>query len=201
MNGQSRRSSTRSTAPIGSASLRGASSSHTATGARNKTGLISIQGDHRGGSGQPRRPSRLGLLGRLELCELLLRRQLLALWRDDELQLGDDVGEHLERHRVAADPLDRRPSRACAGRRGSSAPPRAGRRRSSPSPSRTARRSGRRSRRSAARALEPLGDRAAPRRPLFASCRARCASRFSSSRTSPGVATSASPRGSRKLRA
>ena len=36
---------------------------------------------------------------------------------------------------------------------------------------------------------------------VWASWRARCASRFSSSLTSAGVATSASPRGSRKLRA
>ena len=57
---------------------------------------------------------------RLELVELLLGRQLLALRRDDEPQLGDHVGEDLDRHGVAADPLDRRPSRACGGRRGSS---------------------------------------------------------------------------------
>ena len=46
-------------------------------------------------------------LGLFERGELLLRRQLLALRRDDEADLGDDVGEHLERHGVAADALDR----------------------------------------------------------------------------------------------
>ena len=51
--------------------------------------------------------SRLRLLGRLERRELLLGRELLALRCDDELDLGDDVGEHLERHGVPADPLDR----------------------------------------------------------------------------------------------
>ena len=63
---------------------------------------------------------------------------------DEDPQLGGDVGEHLDGDRVAADALDRLRARACGGRCGSSAPPRAGRRRSSPSPSRRASRSGRR---------------------------------------------------------
>ena len=103
---------------------------------------------------RPRRPPRSpaasaagALLGRGSLRDdlRLLRRQLAALGHDEDPQLGGHVGEDLGLDRVAADALDRLHVRACGGRGGSSAPPRAGRRRSSPSPSRRASRSGRRS--------------------------------------------------------
>ncbi len=51
------------------------------------------------------RPLRLGLGG--GRVELLLGRQLAALGHDEQPQLGGHVAEHLDRHRVAADPLDR----------------------------------------------------------------------------------------------
>ena len=129
--------------------------------------------------------------------QLLLGRQLAALGDDQQAQLGGHVGEDLDRHRVAADALDRLhvelaavdadllvlPEPVGDVRRGDRAEERAGRAGVDVE--------------AQLRRLEPLRDRAAPRRSSCASWRARCASRRSSSRTSPGVATSASPRGSR----
>ena len=81
-----------------------------------------------GHGGRLRRPAsasddRLGLglgrgLGLLLRRRLVLRRQLAALGDDERLHVDADVLEDLDRHVVAADPLDRLlEARSCAGRR------------------------------------------------------------------------------------
>ena len=49
---------------------------------------------------------RLGRLGGLHRGELFLGRQLATLGHDHQLDLGRDALEQVDRHRVAADPLD-----------------------------------------------------------------------------------------------
>ena len=49
---------------------------------------------------------RLGPLGRLERCQLLLGRQVAALGDDEGLHLGRHPLEHVDRDAEAADPLD-----------------------------------------------------------------------------------------------
>ena len=112
------------------------SGSFATSGSSGDSGLVLEQ--LRGG-----RPGGFGLGGGRGL-ELLLGRQLAALGRDDSRSSAVTSVKTSTGDRVAPDPLDRLHARACGGRCGSSAPPRAGRRRSSPSPSRRAIRSGRR---------------------------------------------------------
>src|SRR4051794_41417871 len=80
---------------------------------------------------------RLGVGGRIRLrrsgCrELLVRRQLPALGRDDEAKLYGDVGEELDRDRVATDPLDRLESDLAAVHAGLLLLPEAGQRAAPP---------------------------------------------------------------------
>ena len=135
------------------------------------------------------------------LGQLRLGRQLYALRRDDELQLGVTSANSSNGTGVSADPLDRvhhslrRSTRifSCSHSRSAtfvavtepkSEPGGAGGHVEAE-----------------LERVEPRGDAPGPRRPTARGGGARCASRFSSSRTSAGVARAASPRGSRKLRA